>query len=295
MHLKHSAASILRSMKRSLLYMLGALALSMFTLPAHADILISPQRAILNDSIRQAVISLHNPGTVARAYRLSWVERRLTEDGQLFSLKDGENPRSIASMVRFSPRRVTVLPGQTQTVRLDYRPPDDLKPGEYRSHLRIGMEPLPEQNGAGAGTEVMRGEKDGISFRLEALMSFSVPIFVRHGTGSAEIRITAVEPAPTKPGGADEPALKVTLARAGEFSSYGRLMVYHQLDAKAPVELIGEAGAVAIYAELNSQTRLVKLRPETSLKPGSWIRVTYEGESEERGKVFAEQAFQIGK
>jgi P pilus assembly chaperone PapD len=274
---------------------LFALALGMFALPAYADILISPQRAILTDDVRQAVISLHNPGSEPRAYRLSWVERQVTEDGQILTLKDGENPRSIAAMVRFSPRRVTVLPGQTQTVRLDFRPPADLKSGEYRSHLRIGMEPLPDKNSNNGGTEVMRGEKEGISFRIDALMSFSVPIFVRHGAGSAEVKITAVAPDVNKQDGSNAPALKVTLARAGEFSAYGKLMVYQQLDANAPVEMIGEAGSIALYAEVNRQTRLVNLKPGISLTPGSWVRVTYEGVGEERGRVFSEQSFQIGK
>jgi P pilus assembly chaperone PapD len=273
MYMKHLFSSYGRGLIYAALDLLAVFAISVFALSAHADILISPQRAILTDDVRQAVISLHNPGAVARAYRLSWVERRLSEDGQVFTLKDGENPRSIAAMVRFSPRRVTVLPGQTQTVRLDYRPPADLKPGEYRSHLRIGMEPIEDNNGVSPpGTEVMRGEKDGVSFRLDALMSFSVPIFVRHGAGSADVKIAAVEPVMSKQSGVDEPGLNVRLSRSGEFSSYGRLMVYHQLNANAPVELIGEAGAVAIYAEVNGQSRVVKLKPGARLVPGSWVR-----------------------
>jgi P pilus assembly chaperone PapD len=275
---------------------LSALGISLFALTAQADILISPQRAVLTDNARQAVISLHNPGSVPRAYKLTWVERQVTEDGQVISLKDGENPRSITSMVRFSPRSVTVDPGQTQTVRLDYRPPANLKPGEYRSHLRIGTDQISDKNGISQGTEVMRGgNKDGLSFRIEAMMSFSVPIFVRHGLGSAEVRISAIEHIVDRSNRNNAPALKVTLSRSGEFSSYGRLAVYQQLDANSPVELIGEAGSVAIYTEVNRDERVVNLNPEKRLVPGSWLRVSYEGVGEERGKVFAEQAFQIGK
>ncbi|MDP2787757.1 MAG: hypothetical protein Q8O79_06750 [Pseudomonadota bacterium] len=298
MYLKRIFSALWRGLKfaaQDTSVTLAVLAISILALPSHADILISPQRAILTDDVRQAVISLHNPGTDPRAYRLSWVERRVTEDGQVLSLKDGENPRSITSMVRFSPRRVIIQPGQTQTVRLEYRPPADLKPGEYRSHLRIGMEPIADKNGNSGGTEVMRGEKEGISFRLDALMSFSVPIFVRHGAGGAEVKISAVEPVINKQDGPGVPALKVTLSRGGEFGAYGRLMVYRQLNASAPVELIGEAGSVALYAEVSGHTRMINLRPDASLTPGSWVRVTYEGVGEERGRVFAEQTFQLGK
>lgn len=262
-----------------------------FVQPAQADILISPQRVALDDANRQTVISLHNPGKTERTYRLEWVERRLTDDGQLVSLKDGENPRSIATMVRFSPRRVSIKPGETQTVRLDYRPPASLAPGEYRSHLRIALEPNADGSSA---TEIMRGEQEGMSFRLDALLSFSVPVFVRHGAGTATAQITTVEPIMITRDGATEPGLKVSLARGGEFSTYGRLVVYQQLNADAPVEEISETGGVAMYTEVSSQTREVSLRPGTRLVPGSWIRVTYEGEGAARGQVFAERVFQIG-
>lgn len=285
MHLKHLLPAFWRALA------LAALAAGMTALPARADILISPQRVTLDEANRQPVISLHNPGTEARTYRLKWVERRLGEDGKLTHVKDGENPRSIASMVRFSPRRVVVEPGKTQTVRLDYRPPADLAPGEYRSHLLIELEPRAD---GGGGTEVMRGEKDGMSFRLDALLSFSVPVFVRHGAGTATAQIAAVEPTMVERDGAKEPGLKVHLTRGGEFSSYGRLVVYQQLNAKAPVEQISEAGGVAMYTEVSGLTRVIALKPGTQLKPGSWVRVTYEGEGADRGKIFAERAFQIG-
>ena len=61
------------------------------------------------------------------------------------------------------------------------------------------------------------------------------------------------------------------------------------------MELIGEAGAVAIYTEVLGTTRVVELKPGNKLEPGSWIRVTYEGEDADRGQVYAERSFQVGK
>ena len=261
-------------------------------LPVHADILISPQRVVLTNTNPQTVLSLHNPGTVERTYNLSWVERRLNEAGQLTDFKDGVNPRSIASMVRFSPRRVMVKPGHTQTVRLSYRPPVGLAPGEYRSHLRIGQEARADGS---SGTPAASGEQNGISFQLNALMSFAVPVFVRHGGGTSTARITAVQPIMIKRGEVEEPGLKVSLARDGEFSSYGRLVVYQQQTASAPVEMISEAGGVAMYADISGLTRELTLKPGARLEPGDWIRITYEGEGLERGQVYAERAIQIGK
>ncbi len=257
---------------------------------AQADILVSPTRAILSDERPQAVISLYNPGTTPSIYGLSWVEHRFTEDGKMLNLKEGENPSSVAGFVHFSPRRVVVAPGQTQTVRVSYHAPADLAPGEYRSYLRIAQEASP-----GAGTPVASGEQKGITFQLNALMSYAVPVFVRHGAGTATAAVSAIEPTQVKRDGGTVPALKVSLTHGGVFSSYGRIAVYQQLDANAPVELIGEAGAVAIYTEVLGTTRVVELKPGNKLEPGSWIRVTYEGEDADRGQVYAERSFQVGK
>lgn len=255
-----------------------------------ADILISPHRVVLSDEVRQAVVNLHNPGTVERIYRLEWVERRQLPNGDLVHLKAGENPRSAAGLVRFSPRQVTVPPGQTQTIRLDYRPARDMAPGEYRSHLRIQQ--LPRE---GVAVEVARGEQEGIQFRLDALLSFSIPVFVRHGPGAARVEIVSVQPEWVKTESDAVPALRVGLVRTGEFGSFGRIAVYQQMAPGAPVVEIGHAASVAIYAETNRLDRVVELRRDAELRPGSWLRVTFEGEGPERGQVLAEQVVQIGR
>ncbi len=223
MLLKRFSPFIFRSIKyiaRANLKSLALFSVVIFTLPVYADILISPQRAILTNNNPQATITLHNPGTIPRTYRLNWVERIITEEGELITLKDGENPRSIAAMVRYSPRRVIVQPGQTQTVRLNFRPPTTLQPGEYRSHLRIGQDATTDNDDSNTSSETQRDEKKGISFRVEALMSFAIPIFVRHGTGNATVKISAIEPVINKQDGRSQPGLNITLSREGEFSAY---------------------------------------------------------------------------
>jgi hypothetical protein len=268
---------------------------SLFAHSATADILISPQRVVMDDANRQAVISLHNPGDRPRSYRLEWVERMQSPGGGLVAVDGKDNPRSAASMLRFSPRQIAVPPGTTQTVRLNYRPSDGLAPGEYRSHLRIGMEPDKNVPGSEGGTEVARGQQGGMNFRLEALMSFAVPVFVRHGAGSVSSEITQVRPHMTEHEGRQHPALDVTLSRSGEHSAIGKLVVHQQQNANAPVDKIGETGGVAIYTELKQLTRTILLHPDAQLTPGSWIRVSYEGEGAQTGQVFSERVFQIGQ
>lgn len=255
---------------------------------AHADIMISPTRAVLDVNNPRATLTLRNPSNVARAYRLSWTERRMDSAGQLVRLKEGENPRSAAGLVRFSPRRVVVEPGQLQTIRLDFRPSADLNPGEYRSHLVIGLEPQQ------SGTKMIDDVHEGMSVQLQALISFSLPVIVRHGAGSAQVAIVSVTPEQIAHEQSTLPALRVTMSRAGEFSTYGNLVVYQQLEANAPVTEIGRAGNVVIYDEASQGTHLVPLNEDVDLRAGSWIRLTYQGTEQQEGTVFAEQVFRIG-
>lgn len=279
--------SITSTKSRFMLLVLATLGLGLVLPQARADIMVSPTRIVLDQNSRQATITLRNPGTVDRTYRLRWSERRMDPQGGIEVIPDGQNPTSVVNMVRFSPRRIVVPAGQLQTIRLDYRPPVDLAPGEYRSHLIIGLEP--EQS----GTAVMNETQKGMTIKLEALISFSLPVMVRHGTGNANLAINSVAPDTVDGGYGPSPALKVNLTRSGAFGSYGRLTIYQQLDANSPVQEIGRAGNVAIYAETTQVSRVVTLKEGVNLKPGSWIRVAYEGEGQEAGQIFAEQSFKL--
>jgi fimbrial chaperone protein len=272
---------------------------------ARADLMVSPTRVDLNDTQKQAVVILRNVGQSELAYRIDWSERQITDEGEMRTLPKGTNPKSIAKMVRFSPRRVVVQPGQNQTIRLDYRPPQNLAEGEYRSHLSIRAEPpavnpvAPKETEKPPEIAKETGQAEekpkGLSFKMEVLLSYSLPVVVRRGVPSVEVAITGVKPEMVNRGEEGmHRALRIDMTRSGAFGTMGRISVYQQMDANAAIVDIGQPALATLYQEVSRQSNLVLLKPDAVLRPGSWIRIAYEGQGSDAGKVFAERTFRVG-
>ncbi len=257
--------------------------------PALADMLISPTRALLDNNTRSTSLVLRNTSSGARTYRLSWQDKRMSEAGRYVSVEEDEAWPSAGEMIRFSPRQITVGPGENQTVRLNYRPPGDLAPGEYRSHLRLQVladvsEPISmiEMDGP--------EDQEGIDFLLAMQMSYSIPVIVRHNVDAPSVVIADVKVLPAEQHG-DSMALQVTLEKKGAVSSYGAMLVEMQQDASSPVETIGRRKEVTVFHEEDQRVMQIPLR-DASIPRGAWIRIAYEGRGEYDGRIWDEQVFQ---
>ena len=254
---------------------------------AQAELLISPLRVVMDDGNRNATLTLRNTSSGARTYRLGWVEQRM-DDGGIYHRVDPETPGHLGAseMIRFSPRQITVGPGENQTVRLSYRPPSGLAAGEYRSHLLFQV--LPDVSEP-SGTFEVDGGADGISMQLFMQMSFSLPVIVRQTVSVPAVSIADVAVQPAEQG--KPMGLAVTLRRNGDSSSFGRVVVEAQVDERSPVELIGILNDIAVFTEAGERRVTVPLKDMT-IPSGAWIRVAYEGTQEYQGRVWDERIFQ---
>lgn len=273
--------SILRMVLSAFLLLTAVIA------PAWSDMLISPTRAYMDTSNRSATLILRNTADGARTYRLSWEDKRVNSEGDYEAVQEGESWPSASEMVRFSPRQITVGPGENQTVRLSFRPPADLESGEYRSHLKLKV--VAEESEPAGVIEMGDPEREGVGFRLFMQMSFSIPVIVRHQMSAPVVGIAdvAVVPATSK----RNMALQVVLEKKGQASSYGRLLVEMQRDAGSPVETIGHRKELSVYHETDRKVVRVPLR-DKNIPAGSWIRIAYEGTAEYEGTLWDEQIFQ---
>ena len=265
--------------------LVAAIFLVSLPLPVKADLLISPIRSVLDDNNRSATLVLRNTSDGSRTYRLSWVEQLMNESGQYRRVPSSENPVSLEERVRFSPRQITVGPGENQTVRLSYRPAAGTTPGEYRSHLLFEI--LPDVSEPQSVMEMESGI-DGVGVQLRMMMSFSIPVIVRHGITPPEVRISDVQVEPAEAGGVM--GLSVTLERTGDSSSFGDIVVEMQEDENSPVVLVGRSTSVAVFTEANRRRVSVPLRQE-GVPAGAWVRVAYEGREEFSGRVWDERVF----
>lgn len=189
---------------------------------AAGGVSVLPNRVVLEGRVRSAEIVVKNSGATRAMFRISMHEMDMTIEGRLAERTKKQGELTASDMVRFTPRQVTLEPGESQIVRVQLRKPEDLKEGEYRSHLAFTgippakqAEPVAEEGGAKV-----------VSFAINQVLSISIPVIVRHGECKAEVAWSNGEPVfyqPSYPNSA--PVLNLWLERKGNRSLVGDVLV----------------------------------------------------------------------
>lgn len=233
-----------------------------------ADLNISPKRLVLGGASRSGVVYVFNRGNSGATYSVDLVDRVMLEDGQILAVDEiapstagaevAERLASARGMITFSPRRVTLGPGESQTIRVRVLTPPGLAAGEYRTHLTVATLP-PEDTGLTA--EQAGTLQDGqLATRVTALLALSIPLIVRQDVSSSQPNLDDVrlQPRPAT-GDASAPAtVALRLTRSGIGSVYGNLEVVTQ-PANGKAEVIGAVKGIAVYPEIGSRAVAVPL------------------------------------
>lgn len=266
----------------------GMLLATMLPGPVFANLLVYPTRLVFEGPQRAAQMDLNNTGNETATYRISLVNRRMSDTGE-FTAVESAGPGELFAdgLVRFSPRQVVLPPGATQTVRVSVRKPADLSEGEYRSHLHF--ERVPDATGSenveNAGTP---GE---LGVRLRMLVGVSIPVIVRHGATSAAVNLSGL--ALNRPAAGGQPSLSFILGRTGSRSVYGDLGATFT-PSGGTEQQIGKAAGVAVYTPNALRRGQLELHPPAGvpLSRGT-LRLTYRERPEAGGKVLAEAVLPI--
>jgi P pilus assembly chaperone PapD len=250
---------------------------------ALADLMLHPTRVLFEKNQRAAQVELVNNGTEPASYRIRLVNRRMSETGQ-FSAVDSPAPgeQFAHDFLRYSPRQITLAPGETQIVRIMLRKPANLTPGEYRSHLQFDK--LPDPKGA-SSIETLKKSDRGIGVVLDVLVGVSIPVIVRHGDTTANVSLTMLEL--KKPAG-EPPILALQLNLSGNRSVYGDLAV--SFTPRGGVEQsLAKIGGVAVYTPNPLRRAQIQLQPPAGLELAhGTLRVTYQEPLDKGGKLLAE-------
>jgi fimbrial chaperone protein len=259
--------------------------LCLHSLPAKADLMLFPTRVVFEKDQRSAQVELVNQGKTPETYRISVVNRRMGESGEFIVITEpGPGEQFAESMLRYSPRQVTIPPGSSQTVRILLRKPADLAPGEYRSHLQFDR--VADASGSNSVEEQGKDKAGGVGVVLSALVGASIPVIVRHGDTDAQVALSKLAFLP--PGSPNGAALTFDINREGNRSVYGDLEVSFTPRQGAPMDLAKAAG-VAVYVPnaLRHARMQVAVPDGTVLAGGTW-RVRYRERAEAGGKLLAE-------
>ena len=183
--------------------------------------------------------------------------------------------RAALDMIRYAPRRITLLPGQPQAVRISARPAPDLPDGEYRVHMGFRAIPAamtPEE----AAKEAAAG---GLSIRLTPVYGITIPVFVRKGRleGGAAL----ANPRLVKDG--EHTFVELDMSRSGQRSVFG------MIEGKtARGEQVFQLRGIAVYPEVTQRKVRVPVTAEQQAKLTGPVRIEYRELPENGGQLIAE-------
>ncbi|MGQ3050151.1 MAG: fimbrial biogenesis chaperone [Roseateles sp.] len=261
---------------------LGALMLSH---GARADLMLFPTRVVFDKQQRAAQVELMNQGKAPETYRIHLVNRRMGPNGEFIAIDTpGPGERFADSMLRYSPRQVTIPPGGSQIVRILLRKPEALAAGEYRSHLQFDR--VAEATGSSSVEDLAKRDNNDVGIVIQALVGASIPVIVREGDTHAKVELSDL--AVQAPSTAGAGLLSFQIKREGNRSIYGDLLATFTTTTGVSFD-IARAGGVAVYVPNTARRVQLPLQlPSGSALPGGTLVLSLRERPESGGKLLAE-------
>ncbi len=248
---------------------------------AAAVLFIHPTLVMFEGNTRSATITLSNRGDQTGTFETSWSDMTMTADGGLRKI-DGEAPWSVKSYVRYSPRRVTLKPSESQVVRIALRRGQNVPEGEYYSHFRVVTINSADPSDIEAAASAEAADSP-TSIRITARTAIAIPIIWRNSRATPEATIESVD--------IDREAnqLSVEVRRHGNLSVRGNLHVF----ATAPDgtrQFLAEPVPLIIYPSLDARTMAIALKEGVmagNLPSGTDVYYSPDPELTDQSIVFA--------
>ena len=218
-----------------------------------AVLFIYPTLIMFDGNERSATITLTNRGDAIGTFETSWTEHEMTAEGGLVKVQ-GDAPWSVQPYVRYSPRRVTLEPSESQVIKIALRRDQEAPEGEYYSHFKVLT--LNSQNLLDETNEAVEPKSDA-AVTITARSAVAIPIIWRNSRAaqSAAIESVVID--------SEANQLRVDVRRMGKLSVRGFLHVL----GEAPD---GTSGALAepvplvIYPGLERRSVAITLNEDTT-------------------------------
>lgn len=258
---------------------------------SQAGLSITPKRVVFEGNQQTKEVYLLNRSGETQHYNISFIEYKMEEDGSFTKIEqdEAEEGHYMASdHVRFFPRRLSLGPGESQTVRLQLRLPRDIDDKELRSHLAFRNVPRETPLGYADGDD----EEEGFSIQLRAIYGLSIPVIVRRGDLQADVSLGPLSLYENDEG---EEMVEVHLNRSGNKSAYGNINVFHESEQGERVQ-VGVVRGIGIYTPLDRRIYNVRLRNTENIDLNSGkliVRYEYNEDRQARESQIAEEELVI--
>ena len=252
------------------------------------DVNLTPRRLVFNPRDRGVKeITVFNRTNGTATYTIVLTDRVMTPDGALVpadtaSADEKSRLKSALSLIRYSPRQMTLGPQESQTVRLQARPPSGGSNAEYRTHFSVTATPPPD-TGIDIAAAATGAQSDSLQVRITPVYGIMIPIIVRTGELPVETSISNVHLIRAR----GQRAVGFSINRTGDRSVYGGIDVF-LLGSGTPKKIAGIRG-LGVYAEIDHRNVVIPLDPSApAVGPGSRVKVVYTDDELDPGKVLAE-------
>jgi hypothetical protein len=212
----------------------------------------------------------------------------MTENGKLEVIENPDSAHMIADpYLRIFPRKVTLAPGETQVLMLQYRRKPNMLAGEYRSHLWF----RDEKNYEAQGKEKQLSDSKKMSVSLIAVFGITIPVIIRTGEVNVSASLSDLKLEIQQD---TVRSINLTINRTGNISINGKLTAEY-ITAKGKPHQIGLLKSAVVYSNLNKRYVSIKLnkKPVENLKNGK-LKVSYISTDENKKPVvYAESEIDI--
>jgi hypothetical protein len=206
---------------------------------AQGNLLLLPGRVIFEGGKRYEELNLGNTGKDTARYVISLMHIRMKEDGGFEEISQPDSGESFADQfIRFFPHSVVLGPGESQVVKIQLTRINELKPGEYRSHLYFRA--IPDKSPLGEEETVA---DTGISVRLIPIFGISIPVIIRVGESNTQVKLSDLSIQMLED---TIPTLGLTFHRTGNMSVYGDISIYYTSRNGKTIPA-GTAKGIAVY------------------------------------------------
>jgi len=237
-----------------------------------------PKRVEITSHQKNSVLTLTNNGNQTTKYRIKLVDFIHDEDDGLQISPTGKLPEgyySAKKIIRYSPRQVTIRPGESQAIRLLVRRSRSLPEGEYRSFILFRA--LPDKSLQNSIQNLTNDDGTPLHIKPTVLQNLALPILVHQGklSASAQVKSLTLDQEDKQ-----HPQIKFQLGRTGNRSLYGEVIIEQNN------EIVGLAKGLTLYNPYPERTFTVALDAK-KLQSGKKLVVTYRGLDRDTGTTFA--------
>jgi hypothetical protein len=255
---------------------------------SQGNLLVAPIRVVFEGAKQREDLNLSNIGQDTAVYLISFIHYQMLENGSFRQLENTDSlptPRSD-SYLRIFPRRVTLPPGESQVVRLQFRKPAGMSDGEYRSHLYFRA----EKEVTPLGMRTAGADSSNLSVSITPIFGISIPVIIRSGNLNLDIKLSDVSLAVLNDSVYN---LGVVINRTGNRSAYGNLRAEFVPDKGTSFE-VGLANGVGVYTELNKRIYNLPLRIKNGAKlKGGKLVITFTSPADDGSKELAKTEYRL--